>query len=473
MPRAEWLAAVALGLAGCASTPLPVRPSVPSAADYKYGAAWRTAQPGDHLPRGDWWSGFADPQLDELIAQVDSANPTLAAAVARFDRATASARLARSALFPSIEARASSSLERHPAGQSVERSALGAALGYELDLWGRVRNEVRAGESDAAAAAADTESVRLSLKAAVADNYLRLRGLDAQQALLDRTVAAYERADALIRTRHQGGIASGIDRSRSQTQLSNARARARAVAAQRAAVENLLAVLVGSTPSQFSIVVTDSIPRLPEVTPGLPSTLIERRFDVAAAERRLIAANARIGASRAALLPTLELGLTGGLQATSILSAPASYWALGPLAAVLNLFDGGRRRARVGLREAEYRELAELYRDTVLNAFREVEDALALSATLAEEEVHRRSAAQAAARTEALALDRYRDGASDYLQVVIAQTAALEAQQTLIDVVVDRRRAAVTLVRALGGGAEPAPTMGAKTGSVQSSAGTD
>ena len=285
MPRAEWLAAVVLGLAGCASTPLPVRPSVPSAADYKYGAAWRTAQPGDHLPRGDWWSGFADPQLDELIAQVDSANPTLAAAVARFDRATASARLARSALFPSIEARASSSLERPPAGQSVERSALGAALGYELDLWGRVRNEVRAGESDAAAAAADTESVRLSLKAAVADNYLRLRGLDAQQALLDRTVAAYERADALIRTRHQGGIASGIDRSRSQTQLSNARARARAVAAQRAAVENLLAVLVGATPSQFSIVVTDSIPRLPEVlgTPGSSRVSSSRRMTSAAA----------------------------------------------------------------------------------------------------------------------------------------------------------------------------------------------
>jgi multidrug efflux system outer membrane protein len=282
---------------------------------------------------------------------------------------------------------------------------------------------------------------------------MQLRGLDAQLALLDRTVAAYRRADELIRVRHEGGLASGIDRNRAQTQLANARARAEVLVAERASIENMIAVLIGASPSQFSVPANEALPSLPAVTAGLPSQLLERRPDIAQAERRMIAANARIGAARAALFPVIQLGLAGGVRTSgaSILNAPASYWALGPLAALFDLFDGGRKRAQVQVRTAEYDETAAQYRDTVLNAFREVEDALALSASLATQEQERHRAAQAAQRTEALALDRYKDGAADYLEVFTAQTAALEAQQEYIDVVVSRRRAAITLVRALGG----------------------
>ena len=464
MPRAKWALAAAVILGGCATSPPLAVPSTPITGEYKHGAAWQAAQPGDHLPRGEWWRGFGDATLDALIERIDGESPTLTAAVARLDRATAGARVARAGLMPSIDLRGAASRERLSAGRPIgpgvpvtaDQYVLGATLGYELDLWGRVRSDVRAGEAEAAAAAADLMSIRLSLEAAVADNYLRLRGLDAQQALLDRTVAAYTKADNLIRTRYDGGIASGVDISRSQTQLSSARARAEAIAAERAAVENAIAVLVGAMPSAFALPVAQGLPAMPRVTPGLPSTLLERRPDVARAERRLIAANARIGAARGALFPSLTLGLTGGFQATGlpVLSAPTSYWALGPLAAVFNLFDGGRRRAQVDVREAEYQEIAADYRQTVLDAFREVEDSLARSTALERQERELSEAARAASRTEALALDRYRDGASDFLDVVTAQTAALEAQQAYIDAQSQRRREAVTLVRALGGGVQ-------------------
>jgi outer membrane protein, multidrug efflux system len=451
--RAKWLLVPVLALAGCATTPPLEVPTPTASAEFKHGAAWHAVQPGDHLPRGEWWRDFGDPQLDALISRIDATSPTLAAAVARYDRAAATARMNRSGLLPSIDARGAVSREGRADGQSISQYVLGAALGYEIDLWGRVRSEVRAGNADAAAAAADIQSVGLSLRAAVADHYMRLRGLDAQLKLLERTVATYRRADELIRIRHEGGLASGIDRSRSQTQLSNARARREALVAERASTENAIAVLIGDVPSQFSIPVADAIPVLPAVTAGVPSALLERRPDVAQAERRLIAANARIGASRAALFPVVQLGLAGGVQATgaSILSAPTSYWALGPLAAMFDIFDGGRRRAQVDVRRAEYREIAAQYRDTVLDAFREVEDALAVSTSLAAQERERHTAAEAAQRSEALALDRYQDGAADYLEVLTAQTAALDAQQALIDVVVARRRAAIAMVRALGG----------------------
>lgn len=237
-------------------------------------------------------------------------------------------------------------------------------------------------------------------------------------------------------------------------QLSSARARAAAIAGERAGIEDEIAVLVGALPSTFSIPRADAMPALPAVTPGLPSDLVERRPDVAEAERKLNAANARIGVARAALFPAITLGLGGGFQAKAapLLSAPTGFWALGPLSTVLNLFDGGRRRAQVDIRKADYDELAANYRQTVLGAFRDVEDALANAAALAGQENELHSAARSAARTEGLALERYRDGASDYLDVVTAQTASLDAQQAYLDVEVARRRAAVQMVRALGGG---------------------
>lgn len=466
MRRADFVLVAALALGGCAATPRMSLPAVPLADSFKHGATWKAVQPGDHLPRGEWWRDFGDPRLDELIARADADAPSLAAAMARLDRAAAQARAAGAARYPSLDTRASTMREDGPAARDAGRTVAGAVLSYEIDLWGRVRSEAAAGEAEAAAAAADLESVRLTLRAAIAESYLALRAIDAEEALLQRTAEAYLRADRLIRTRYDGGIASGVDVSRSAAQLARVQARAEILAGERAAVENAIAVLIGSAPSSFTIADDAELPRLPAVTPGLPSSLLERRADVARAQRRLEAANARIGAAHAALFPSLTLGLNGGVQAggTALFGAPATFWALGPLAAVLNLFDGGRRRAQVDIREAEYRELAAGYRETVLDAFREVEDSLARAAALSRQEQALARAAQAAARSERLALDRYRDGAADYLEVLTAQTAALEAEQAYLAVQFRRRREAVTLVRALGGGwHEAAPGIASAT----------
>lgn len=454
MRRADFVLVAALALGGCATAPPLSRPVVPVGDQFKHGAAWKAAQPGDHLPRGEWWRDFGDPLLDELIARANADAPTLAAAVARLDRAAAQARAANAGRYPSLDARASTIREDDPAEGSVGRTGAGAALSYEIDLWGRVRSAAIASEADAAAAIADLESVRLTLHAAIAESYFSLRAIDAEEALLRHTAEAYERADRLIRTRYDGGIASGVDVSRSAAQLARLRAREETLAGERAAAENAISVLIGSPPSSFTVHRGAELPGLPAVTPGLPSSLLERRADVARAERRLEAANARIGAARAALFPTLTLGLDGGVQAggTALFGAPAAFWALGPLTAALNLFDGGRRRAQIDIREAEYRELAAGYRATVLNAFREVEDSLARATALSRQEQALALAARAAGRSEELALDRYRDGAADYLEVVTAQTAALEAQQAYLQAQFGRRLEAVTLIRALGGG---------------------
>ncbi|MGV2497607.1 efflux transporter outer membrane subunit [Pelagerythrobacter aerophilus] len=461
MRRASLLVAAPVLLAGCSMAPPLEVPLTPVTETYKYGARWSEAVPADHMPRGAWWRGFADPTLDELIARADLDNPGLAAAVARLERAQAEARLASADTVPHLGSSARLSRERLSSGRPVgpghavtsEQYVLGGALSYELDLWGRVQNEARAGEASASAEAANLASVHLSLRAAVADAYFELRGLDAQMRLLKHTVEAFAAADRLIALRHEGGIASGVDRSRSQSLLANARAGAHAIAAQRAAVENRIAALVGVTPAELSIEPRADLAELPAVAPSLPSTLLERRPDIARAQRSLIAANARIGAAKAALYPRFDLALAAGFQANGmpLVSAPTGYWALGPLSAVLSLFDGGLRRAQVDISEADYRALAAGYRETVLNAFREVEDALAAASSLEAQEAERRTAAQAAARGSDLALDRYRDGATDYLEVVTAQTAALDAEQAYIDVQVSRRRGVVRLVRALGG----------------------
>ncbi|EMD81825.1 efflux transporter outer membrane subunit [Pacificimonas flava] len=470
MRRASLSTIAMLLLAGCSMAPPLEIPAMPVAESYKYGVEWSEAVPADHRLRGEWWRAFGDPVLDDLIARADRGNPGLAAAVARLDRARAEASLSGADLYPTLDASAAVSRQRLSAGRPIgpgvpvtaDQYVLGGALGYEIDLWGRVRDQVAASEAEAEAEAANLASVQLSLRAALADSYFQLCGLNRETALLRDTVEAYGAADDLIRIRHEGGAASGVDRSRSQTQLANARARLRGVSSRRAALENRIATLVGIMPADFAIAPAETSGALPAFAPGLPSTLLERRPDIARAQRRLIAANARIGVARAAMFPSIDLALTGGFQAigTPLLSVPTGYWALGPFSAVLSLFDGGRREAREDVSEADYRALAAGYRETVLGAFREVEDSLANGAALADEEVERERAAQAAARGEELALDRYRDGAADYLEVVTAQTAALEAQQALIAVQMDRRRAAVTLIRALGGGTQDGTAAG-------------
>jgi multidrug efflux system outer membrane protein len=266
-------------------------------------------------------------------------------------------------------------------------------------------------------------------------------------------VAAFQRAFDLTDTRHSGGIASGIDVSRAQSQLSSAKAELESVAIDRARDEHAIAVLIGESPSTFSLPIVDGELAPPAIPASLPSTLLERRPDIAAAERRVAAANAQIGVARAALFPSVTLGAEGGYQAVrgSLLSASNTFWALGPLSAAMAIFDGGARRANVRISRAQYDEAAANYRETVLTAFREVEDDLAAGRHLIDQERNQREAAVAAERTRDLALTRYRDGAADYLEVTIAQTAALDAERALLDLRAQQLATATDTVRALGG----------------------
>ncbi|MBA4089045.1 MAG: RND transporter [Sphingobium sp.] len=462
--RAAARAVVCLGLAllgGCSMAPAYQPPQIAAPQAYKEMAGWTVATPMDAVPRGPWWEAFGDPVLNELETRAQAASPTLAAALARYDQARAVARVEASDLLPTVGVGGDAARQRvsgnrfqgNGDARTYNDFSIGAALDYELDLWGRIRNSVTAARADAQASEADLTAARLSLQAAVADAYARLRGLDAQADLLHRSVDAFERAYQLTRTRHDGGIASGIDVNRARTTLSNARARISAVANDRAATEHELAALTGAVASDFSIPARVQTLSAPAIPTGAPSTLLQRRPDVAAAERRMFANNARIGVARAAFFPSLTLGLSGGWQTThgQLLTTPNSVWGLGPLAAALTLFDGGKRRAQVRLSRAEYEEQAALYRDTVLGAFRQVEDGIAALHHLSVQLVDQRDAAQAAQRTSDLAFTRYRDGASDYLEVVTAQTDALDSQSALLTAEIERMRASIALVKALGG----------------------
>ena len=460
--HARLLAALMLApLGACSMAPDYHPPETTAPAAYKELAGWTQATPLDAAPRGRWWEMFGNPVLNDLEMRAETASPTLAAALARYDQARAVARIDGADLFPRIDIGADAGRNRvsgnRPLGngspQTYNDFTAGATLDYELDLWGRVRNAAKASIADTDASAADLVSARLSLQAAVADAYVRLRGLDARAALLERTVAAFDRAYQLTSTRHSGGIVSGIDVNRARTALSNARAQLSAVANARAATEHELAALTGAIASGFSIAPQVQSLDAPDIPAGIPSELLQRRPDVAAAERRMFAANARVGVQRAAFFPSVSLGLSGGWQTThgALLQAPNSFWGLGPLSTVLTLFDGGKRQAQVRLSRAQYDELAAHYRDTVLTAFQEVEDGIAAMHHLATQVVDQRDAAQAAQRTSDLAMTRYHDGGADYLEVVLAQTDALDAQNALLAVQVSRMRASIALVKALGG----------------------
>jgi NodT family efflux transporter outer membrane factor (OMF) lipoprotein len=471
MPRAKLiaLAGTALALTGCSLAPPYAPPQIAMPTAYKETGPWTPASPADAAPRGPWWTVYGDETLNRLEQKIESGNPDLAMALARYDEARANLAQARAALVPELDLGGSATANRQSANRPLraggatyyQNDTIGSTISYEFDLWGRVRNMVAAGRADAQASAADVASVRLSLEAEVADAYLNLRGLDAQAALLDQAASAYARALNLTEVLHKGGAVAGLDVGRAETQLETTQALRTDVGAQRALYEHAIAALVGEPASVFSIAPEAKLPPAPRTPVSAPSDLLQRRPDIASAERRAAAANARIGVARAALFPSLTLNATGGFQtagAGSLLSAADSWWTLGPSIAMA-LFDGGRRKAVVRASRDQFDEASAVYKSTVLAAFQQVEDNLALCNRLAGEAGQQSNAVSAAQRTEALALVQYRMGAGTYLDVVTAQTVDLQAQRTELSIETRRLLASVDLVRALGGGWNPdAPT---------------
>ncbi|RKP48164.1 efflux transporter outer membrane subunit [Trinickia fusca] len=464
-PRARLALAVltVFSLSACSWAPTYRVPDVSVPATFKEGGQWQTARPADRIARDAWWSIYEDPVLDGLETRVGTANPDLAAALARHDEALAYLAQARSGWYPKLGSGADVTLNRQSAGKPLRGTGqpnvygshtLGLALSYDLDLWGKVRNEVAAGRADADAAAADLASVRLSLQATLAKTYFTLRGLDEQQSLLEDTVAAYERALRLTMNRHAAGIDSALDVSRAQAQLASARAADDDLKARRALSEHAIAALVGETASTFAVERAAIEARLPAIPVGVPAALLERRPDIAAAERRVAAANAQIGVARAAFFPDLTLGIAGGFQSATLspwLAAPNELWSLGPQLA-LTLFDGGLRSAVTDRARAELAENGAKYKATVLNAFREVEDNLALGQHLGDEAQREQEALDASNQALRLSMSRYRDGAVSYLDVVTAQTTQLQAQTVTVELKTRRLLASVGLIEALGGG---------------------
>jgi len=460
--RLPGLLAGVIGLSACSLAPQYKVPPTPIAAEYKTVGPWTAAQPADRIDRNGWWKTYGDTQLNDLEQRLLANNTDLRAAFAHYAEARAFVAQVESGLYPTLSASAVPQRDRQSdtrplraGGPNDYNSAtLGGEIDYDLDLWGRVRDSVVAGKDEAQATKADLASARLSLQVELADSYIRLRGLDQQTELLNETVVAYAKALQLTETLHGSGIVSGLDVSRARTQLSSAKSQLSQNLAQRALLEHAIAVLVGTSPSEFSLPQQTAAIALPVIPTGLPSTLLQRRPDVAAAERRVAEANAKIGVARAAYFPSITLSLQGGVQSSAyagLVGAPNLFWAIGP-ELVQYVFDGGYRRAQLASAKAATEEAGERYRGVVLAAFQQVEDNLSLLSYLGTALGDQRDAADAAQYSVNLALQQYRQGAVGYLDVVQAQTVALEAQRSVLDIQTRQLSANVRLLDALGGG---------------------
>jgi NodT family efflux transporter outer membrane factor (OMF) lipoprotein len=460
--NAALASTAASALAACSFAPKYAPPLVEVPQTYQQQGIWETAQPSDRLSRGDWWTRFGDPTLNTLEGQVEAANPDLAVAAARYDEARDFAAEATAGLFPQIGLGGSVTANRQSAerplrgaGQPTYYNAdqVGAAAGYEFDFWGKIRNEIASRKALAQASDADVATMRLSLQAELASDYVQLRGLDSTAKLLTDTVSAYQKARDLTDTLFKGKIAASLDVSRAETQLDAARAQVSDIAARRALLEHAVATLVGKPASDFAIPPEATALVLPDIPTGLPSTLLQRRPDIASAERAAAAANSEIGVARAAFYPTISFDAFGGFQSSgqNLFKLADAVWSLGPSIS-LPLLDGGRLRAQEAGAYARFRKTSAAYRSTVLTAFKEVEDNRALLHWLGQEQTDTDAGVAAAQHTLTAAFALYREGATSYLEVVTAQTALLQAQQSALDLRTRRLTADAGLVRALGGG---------------------
>ena len=460
--RRSALAFLVLALAGCAAGPDYKRPEIQIAPAYKEAGDWKPAQPQDDLDRGKWWGVFGDPQLDALLKQVEISNQNVLAAEAQFRRAQAVVAASRAAYFPTLDADASITRSRSPtgviggttAGRTITNRSASLNAGWEADLWGKLRRAVESGEAGAQASAADLAAARLSAQAELASDYFQLRILDAQKQLLEDTAAAYQKSLDLTKNRYDAGVAAKVDLVQAQTQLKSTQAQAIDIGVQRAQLEHAIAILIGKAPAEFSIVPAPLAAAMPRVPIGLPSELLERRPDVAAAERRVAAANAQIGVAKAAYFPSLTLSGSYGRRsadASQWFTLPSRFWSIGP-ALAQSIFDAGLRRAQTEQAIAAYDATVAEYRQAVLAGFQEVEDNLAALRILGEEADVQEEAVRAARESVLLTTNQYKAGIVSYVNVVTVQTAQLSNERTAVGILGRRLVAAVTLVKALGGG---------------------
>jgi NodT family efflux transporter outer membrane factor (OMF) lipoprotein len=458
-----------LSAAACTFTPVGpkyTRPDIPAPV-FKEAPppeeGWKVSQPSDDAHRGSWWEVYADPQLNALEEQVLVNNQTIRAAAANYRSAVAAVQVARASLLPTVNGGVSL------AGVEQSQNRLGGTFvspgpfadiapsgsaNWEADIWGRIRNNIEVNVAGAQATAADLENALLSVRAQVASYYFEIQGLDAQKDLLDTTVTAYQRALDLTTNRYREGLVSAVDVAQAETQLDSARAQSTDTEVLRAQYEHAIAVLLGKAPAELAIPAKPLTREPPPTPPGLASELLERRPDIAAAERRVASANAQIGVARAAFYPTVMLAASFGLESSNLgnlLTWPSRFWSVGPTLAQ-TLWEGGRRHALSDEAQAAYDANAANYRQTVLSAFQEVEDDVSTLRLLDRESQEQNRAAAGAQRALDLANNRYQGGITTYLEVITAQSTALSNQRAAAQLLTRRMTASVDLVKALGGG---------------------
>jgi len=459
--------AIALLITGCAVGPAYKRPNVPEVSAYKEAGDWVVAAPSDAHDRGPWWLLFNDPVLNELAARVEMSNQNIAAAVAAYAQARSLVAEQRAGLFPSITlgggatrsgnaggtANANANVVAGNRSSSNFQASLGAV--WEPDVWGRLQSIANGAVALEAASTADLATAKLSAQGELVVNYLSLRQQDAQKALLASTLVGYARALDIAQNRYIAGITAKTDVLQAQTQLANAQADEAGLQRSRAQLEHAIAVLVGQAPGNFTLAaLPDWKPTVPDVPVGVPSTLLQRRPDIAAAERRVASANEQIGVAKAAYYPSLSLNASVGTAASRVadlFSAPAALWSLG-LSAGQVLFKGGALDARLDGAQAAHAQAVARYRQVVLLAFQNVEDQLSAARVLKTQQTLRAQASSAADQVEQQVLNRYRSGQVSYTEVITAQTTALSARRALVQSMADRQTTAVALIQSLGGG---------------------
>lgn len=472
-PLALAVSALAASLAGCTVGPTYHRPAAAGAPEWKENAipppnppngSWKTAEPSDGVVRGKWWESYDDPQLNALEDKIAISNQTLKIAMEQYFQAREQVRIARSQYYPTLAGVASAGRTRNSYNEpntvpgvtryQYNTYSLGGQAQWEPDLWGQVRRTVEQARASAQASAALLANVELSVRAELASDYFEMRGLDSQQELLDNTVTSYEEYLNLTQIRFKGGVATESDVALAQTQLETTRAQAIDVGVARAQYEHAMATLIGVSPSVFSLPAMPLGQHIPVVPVGVPSQLLERRPDIAAAERQVDAANAQIGIAIAAYYPNVSLTGTGGMLSGTpgtLIQGPSEMWSLGGSAVEL-LFDAGRRHAITQQARDAYEQQVANYREIVLSAFQDVEDNLAAIRILDQESVTQNAAVAAAVRSLNISTNRYKGGVTTYLEVLTAQTAQLTNERTQADIATRQFVASVQLIRALGGG---------------------